>query len=63
MFGNELKIFIYGGTGYLGRSLISGLNHKYKIFASSRNKKNYDETNILSEKEEKKIAQKLRTLI
>ncbi len=61
MFGNKLKIFIYGGTGYLGRSLISGLNHKYKIFASSRNKRKIiNQTNILSEKEDsKKIAQKL----
>ena len=56
-----MKIFIYGGTGYLGRSLISGLNHKYKIFASSRNKRKIiNQTNILSEKEDsKKIAKKL----
>lgn len=57
-----MKIFIYGGTGYLGRSLISGLSHKYKIFASSRNKKKIiQKVNIFSEKEDKKkIIQNLR---
>ena len=58
----KLKIFIYGGTGYLGRSLISGLSHKYKIFASSRDKKKIiQKVNIFSEKEDKKkIIQNLR---
>ena len=60
--GIKLKIFIYGGTGYIGRSLISGLSHKYQVFASSRNKKKtIKKINILSEKEDKKkIEQKLR---
>lgn len=58
----KLKIFIYGGTGYIGRSLISGLSNKYKLFASSRNKKTtIKKIRILSEKEDKKkIEQKLR---
>ena len=57
-----MKIFIFGGSGYIGRSLISALSHKYKIFASSRNKKkNIQKVNILSEKKDKKkITQNLR---
>ena len=50
------------GSGYIGRSLISGLSHKYKIFASSRNKKNIEDANI-SEKENKKNYSKFKSLI
>ena len=57
-----MKIFIFGGSGYIGRSIISGLSHKYKIFASSRNKKKIiQKVNIFSEKDnKKKIIQNLK---
>lgn len=62
MFGNKLKIFIYGGTGYLGRSLISSLGEKYKFFATSRNaKKSITESKLYIEKRDtKKIIKKLK---
>ena len=35
----KLKIFIYGGTGYLGSSLISGLGKEHDFYVTSRKKK------------------------
>ena len=57
-----MKIFIFGGSGYLGRSLISGLGKKYKISISSRHKKiNIKNSELLNEnKDKKKIIQRLK---
>ncbi len=57
-----MKIFIYGGSGYLGRSLISGLGEKYNFFFTSRNKKiNINKANFLNiKKDKKKILQNLK---
>lgn len=57
-----MKIFFYGGSGYLGSSLISSLCHKYKFFISTRKKntifnKNFEIINI---KDKKKLIQKLK---
>ena len=49
-----MKIFIYGGSGYLGRSLISGLGEKYKFFFTSRKKININKANFINEKNDKK---------
>jgi len=56
-----LKIFIYGGSGYLGRSLIDGLGEKYKFFFTSRKKINIYKANYINEKnDKKKFIQKLK---
>ena len=57
-----MKIFIYGGTGYLGRSLVSSLGKKHKLFITSRNtKKNISEATLYNEKKDtNKIIQKLK---
>ena len=56
-----MKIFIYGGSGYLGRSLIDGLGEKYKFFFTSRNKINIYKANYINEKnDKKKFIQKLK---
>ena len=57
-----MKIFIYGGTGYLGTSIISGLSDKYKFYITSRKKKkNFKNVKILNEKKDKtKILLSLR---
>ena len=57
-----MKIFIFGGSGYLGRSLISGLGKKYKISISSRHKKiNIKNSELLNEnKDKKKFIQRLK---
>ena len=58
-----MKIFIYGGTGYIGSSLIRGLGQKYKYFISTRKKKKifFQNTEIFNEQNEKnKIIQKLK---
>ena len=34
----ELKIFIYGGTGYIGTSLICGLGERHQFFIATRKK-------------------------
>ena len=58
-----MKIFIYGGSGYLGSSLISGLGKKHDFYITSRKKKRNFISNleIFDEKYEKKqIRQKLK---
>ena len=58
-----MKIFIYGGTGYLGSSLISGLGKEHDFYVTSRKKKRnlIPNVKIFNENnEKKKILQKLK---
>ena len=58
-----MKIFIYGGSGYLGSSLISGLGKEHNFYITSRKKKvNFiPNVEILNEKDEKKkITKRLK---
>ena len=62
MFEIKLKIFIYGGTGYLGSSLISGLGKEHDFYVTSRKKKEKlnPKLKIFNENNEKKNFAKIK---
>ena len=57
----KLKILIYGGTGYLGTSLTSGIGHKYTFYViTRRNKISLSKhVKVLNEKKNKKKIKKI----
>ena len=57
----KLKILIYGGTGYLGTSLTSGIRRKNTFYVTTRRKKISSSKNakVLNEKKDKKKIKKI----
>ena len=55
-----MKIFIYGGTGYIGTSLICGLGERHQFFIATRKKtKNFIyNAQLFDENKDSKIIKK-----